>query len=219
MWCIRNYNSSNLVVYWILDFDRCSFELGILLLPMFQVGLNNIKETDFVNVTIQSLMRVTPLRNFFLIPENYQNCKSPLVHRYGELTRKIWHARNFKGQVFSLWFILFLTINIRACICFCLCFLPFKSERLLIHRWVLMSFYRQLWKPVKSDSVSVFSLIQLSSCLGYLIRYMQILRAQQETIGTSFTNAFRFWISSMYLCSCFRSHSLGRGQSPADFHW
>ncbi|XP_062229623.1 uncharacterized protein LOC133927261 [Phragmites australis] len=63
------------------------------------VGLNNIKETDFVNVTIQTLMRVTPLRNFFLIPENYQRSKSPLVHRFGELTRKIWHARNFKGQV------------------------------------------------------------------------------------------------------------------------
>lgn len=63
------------------------------------VGLNNIKETDFVNVTIQSLMRVTPLRNFFLIPENYQHCESQLVHRFGELTRKIWHARNFKGQV------------------------------------------------------------------------------------------------------------------------
>ncbi|KAL5579701.1 hypothetical protein UlMin_012143 [Ulmus minor] len=63
------------------------------------VGLNNIKETDFVNVTIQSLMRVTPLRNFFLIPKNYQHCKSPLVQRFGELTRKIWHARNFKGQV------------------------------------------------------------------------------------------------------------------------
>ncbi|KAF5762263.1 putative ubiquitinyl hydrolase 1 [Helianthus annuus] len=63
------------------------------------VGLNNIKETDFVNVTIQSLMRVTPLRNFFLIPENYADSKSVLVHRFGELTRKIWHARNFKGQV------------------------------------------------------------------------------------------------------------------------
>ncbi|XP_062160356.1 uncharacterized protein LOC133867622 isoform X2 [Alnus glutinosa] len=63
------------------------------------VGLNNIKETDFVNVTIQSLMRVTPLRNFFLIRENYKQSKSSLVHRFGELTRKIWHARNFKGQV------------------------------------------------------------------------------------------------------------------------
>lgn len=71
----------------------------IYYIKIFQVGLNNIKETDFVNVTIQSLMRVTPLRNFFLIPENYQHCKSPLVHRFGELTRKIWHARNFKGQV------------------------------------------------------------------------------------------------------------------------
>ncbi|XWS12914.1 hypothetical protein CRYUN_Cryun37aG0131300 [Craigia yunnanensis] len=63
------------------------------------VGLNNIQKTDFVNVTIQSLMRVTPLRNFFLIPENYHRFRSPLVHRFGELTRKIWHARNFKGQV------------------------------------------------------------------------------------------------------------------------
>ncbi|CAL1352156.1 unnamed protein product [Linum trigynum] len=63
------------------------------------VGLNNIQGTDFVNVTIQSLMRVTPLRNFFLIPENYQHNRSSLVQRFGELTRKIWHARNFKGQV------------------------------------------------------------------------------------------------------------------------
>ncbi|CAH8355030.1 unnamed protein product [Eruca vesicaria subsp. sativa] len=63
------------------------------------VGLNNIQNTDFVNVTIQSLMRVTPLRNFFLIPDNYQHCKTPLVHRFGELTRKVWHARNFKGHV------------------------------------------------------------------------------------------------------------------------
>jgi len=63
------------------------------------VGLNNIKENDFVNVIIQSLMRVTPLRDFFLIPENYSACKSPLVQRFGELTRKIWHPRNFKGQV------------------------------------------------------------------------------------------------------------------------
>ncbi|KAI9161500.1 hypothetical protein LWI28_018026 [Acer negundo] len=63
------------------------------------VGLNNIMGTDFVNVTIQSLMRVAPFRNFFLICENYRHCKSPFVHRFGELTQKIWHARNFKGQV------------------------------------------------------------------------------------------------------------------------
>lgn len=85
-----------LVSLWISTF---CFLIMILAVTFFQVGLNNIKDTDFVNVTIQSLMRVTPLRNFFLIPENYQHCKSPLVQRFGELTRKIWHARNFKGQV------------------------------------------------------------------------------------------------------------------------
>lgn len=69
------------------------------MLTLLQVGINNIKENDFVNVTIQSLMRVTPLRDFFLIPENYKTCKSPLVQRFGELTRKIWHLKNFKGQV------------------------------------------------------------------------------------------------------------------------
>eukprot|EP00271_Cylindrocystis_brebissonii_P013304 TRINITY_DN33042_c0_g1_i1.p1 TRINITY_DN33042_c0_g1~~TRINITY_DN33042_c0_g1_i1.p1 ORF type:complete len:562 (-),score=128.76 TRINITY_DN33042_c0_g1_i1:329-2014(-) len=63
------------------------------------VGLNNIKATDYVNVIIQALMRVSPLRDFFLIPENYRECKSVLVQRFGELTRKIWHPRNFKGQV------------------------------------------------------------------------------------------------------------------------
>ncbi|KAL6132560.1 hypothetical protein ACLB2K_064801 [Fragaria x ananassa] len=35
----------------------------------------------------------------YLAGMNYEHCKSPLVHRFGELTRKIWHAQNFKGQV------------------------------------------------------------------------------------------------------------------------
>ena len=30
------------------------------------VGLNNIKKTDYVNVIIQSLCRITSLRDFFL---------------------------------------------------------------------------------------------------------------------------------------------------------
>ncbi|KAL2936932.1 U4/U6.U5 tri-snRNP-associated protein 2 [Bienertia sinuspersici] len=63
------------------------------------VGLNKLKEADFANVVIQALVRVTPLRNFFLIPENYKHCKSSLVHRFGELIRKIWHPKNFKRQV------------------------------------------------------------------------------------------------------------------------
>ncbi|GKE93542.1 U4/U6.U5 tri-snRNP-associated protein 2-like protein, partial [Tanacetum coccineum] len=72
--------------------DGSDYRRGIM-------GLNNMKGTDFVNVVIQSLMRVTPLRNFFLIHENYKDSKSLLVQRFGELTRKIWrHAKKFKGQ-------------------------------------------------------------------------------------------------------------------------
>lgn len=47
----------------------------------------------------QMLARVEPLRVFFLDPSNYASCKSPLVHRLGELLCKIWNPRNFKGQV------------------------------------------------------------------------------------------------------------------------
>jgi hypothetical protein len=36
-----------------------------------------------------------------LLPENYKTCKSLLVQRFGELTKKIWHTKNFKGQVCS----------------------------------------------------------------------------------------------------------------------
>lgn len=42
-----------------------------------------------------------PARDFFLIPDNYKSCKSVLVARFGELLRKIWNTRNFKGQVGS----------------------------------------------------------------------------------------------------------------------
>ena len=63
------------------------------------VGLNNMKNNDYVNVAMQILARVGPIRDFFLIPANYAHCKSVLVQRFGELLRKIWHPRNFKGQV------------------------------------------------------------------------------------------------------------------------
>mmetsp|Transcript_2778 Transcript_2778/g.4680 ORF Transcript_2778/g.4680 Transcript_2778/m.4680 type:complete len:374 (-) Transcript_2778:147-1268(-) len=63
------------------------------------IGLNNMKMNDYANVLIQALMRVLPIRDFFLRPENYQNSKSVLLHRFGELLRKVWNPRNFKGQV------------------------------------------------------------------------------------------------------------------------
>jgi U4/U6.U5 tri-snRNP-associated protein 2 len=65
------------------------------------IGLNNMKMNDYANVLIQALMRVLPIRDFFLRPENYQSSKSVLLHRFGELLRKVWNPRNFKGQVIN----------------------------------------------------------------------------------------------------------------------
>lgn len=63
------------------------------------VGLNNMKNNDYVNVAVQILARVVPIRNYFLDASNYSSSKSVLVKRFGELLRKIWNPRNFKGQV------------------------------------------------------------------------------------------------------------------------
>lgn len=63
------------------------------------VGLNNMKMNDYANVVFQALNRVGPLRDFFLRPENYADCRSMLVQRWGELERKLWNPRAFKGHV------------------------------------------------------------------------------------------------------------------------
>eukprot|EP01029_Cantina_marsupialis_P032416 TRINITY_DN9887_c0_g1_i1.p1 TRINITY_DN9887_c0_g1~~TRINITY_DN9887_c0_g1_i1.p1 ORF type:complete len:543 (+),score=93.87 TRINITY_DN9887_c0_g1_i1:46-1674(+) len=71
---------------------------GIKYLPGF-VGLNNLKDTDYVNTVIQSLVHVRALRDFFLSEKNYFDSESVLVKRFGELIRKIWSPKNFKSTV------------------------------------------------------------------------------------------------------------------------
>jgi len=71
---------------------------GVSYLPGF-IGLNNLKQTDYVNVIVHALAHVTPLRDFFLVPANYEQSKSPLVHKFGELLRKIWSKNNYKSCV------------------------------------------------------------------------------------------------------------------------
>lgn len=45
------------------------------------VGLNNLKNTDHVNVVLQALAHVLPIRNYFLQPHLYQDSKQQLVSR------------------------------------------------------------------------------------------------------------------------------------------
>ncbi|KAL6856462.1 cysteine proteinase [Trichoderma novae-zelandiae] len=61
------------------------------------VGMNNIKENDYLNVVVQALSHVSPLRNYFLL-EDFSN-KSELVKRCSILFRKIWNPRAFKAHV------------------------------------------------------------------------------------------------------------------------
>lgn len=64
------------------------------------IGLNNLKSTDYVNVVVQALAHIPPLRDFFLqATDVVATSKSLLVHRFGELLRKMWSPHNFKNTV------------------------------------------------------------------------------------------------------------------------
>ncbi|KAJ3242632.1 hypothetical protein HDU81_000077 [Chytriomyces hyalinus] len=84
-------------------------------LPGF-VGLNNIKANDYINVVIQALAHVKPLRDFVLndaeldvvnsyvvkaklLPNGARRKSSELANRFAALLRKMWNPRAFKGQV------------------------------------------------------------------------------------------------------------------------
>ncbi|KTW30111.1 hypothetical protein T552_00589 [Pneumocystis carinii B80] len=61
------------------------------------VGLNNIKQNNYLNCVIQALSHITPFRNYFIL-ENFDG-KSELVQRLSILIRKIWNAKAFRGHV------------------------------------------------------------------------------------------------------------------------
>ena len=61
------------------------------------IGLNNIKSNDYVNVIVQGLNQVLPLRNFFLSKQ--EDGAKELIKRFGTLIRKMWNTRAFKGHV------------------------------------------------------------------------------------------------------------------------
>ena len=67
------------------------------------VGLNNLKHTAYANATLQAFARVKPLRLFFLnrveASDRLAKRAGALALRFGELTRKMWNPRAFKGQV------------------------------------------------------------------------------------------------------------------------
>ncbi|KAG0053562.1 hypothetical protein BGZ83_000846 [Gryganskiella cystojenkinii] len=61
------------------------------------IGLNNVKANDYVNVVIQVLAHIPPIRDYFMLQP--LDDKSELVKRFSTLVRKIWNPAAFKGQV------------------------------------------------------------------------------------------------------------------------
>ncbi|WWD16587.1 hypothetical protein CI109_101015 [Kwoniella shandongensis] len=67
------------------------------------IGINNIKKNDYLNVILQLLLHVPPVRNFLLNPDTpeLQEDRKPteLVKRFSTLAKRLWNPRLFKAQI------------------------------------------------------------------------------------------------------------------------
>lgn len=63
------------------------------------VGMNNIKANDYLNVVVQLLAHVHPIRNFFLLHEFPTPGTPELVLRFSTLVRKLWNPKAFRSHV------------------------------------------------------------------------------------------------------------------------
>lgn len=82
----------------------CTDVSGASFLPGF-IGVNNLSRTDYITVVVHALAHVPPLRDFFLEPANYATVASPLVHRFGQLLRRLWSPAAFKATASPVEFV------------------------------------------------------------------------------------------------------------------
>ncbi|KAJ9446610.1 putative mRNA-splicing protein ubp10 [Diplonema papillatum] len=74
--------------------DQTEFTVGY-------VGLNNLKETDYMNAVLQPLLHVRMLAEHYMMTFSYKKeaHRSPLRDSFSELCRKVWNPYNYVGQV------------------------------------------------------------------------------------------------------------------------
>ncbi|KAE8351470.1 cysteine proteinase [Aspergillus coremiiformis] len=63
------------------------------------VGMNNIKANDYLNVVVQLLAHVFPVRNYFLLHEFPTPGTPQLALRFSTLVRKLWNPKAFRSHV------------------------------------------------------------------------------------------------------------------------
>lgn len=61
--------------------------------------MNNIKSNDYLNVIVQILAHVLPIRNFFLLHSFPTPATPQLPLRFSTLVRKLWNPKAFKSHV------------------------------------------------------------------------------------------------------------------------
>ncbi|KAJ1729571.1 U4 U6.U5 tri-snRNP-associated protein, partial [Coemansia sp. Benny D160-2] len=62
------------------------------------VGLNRIKSNDYMNVVIQALAHIQPIRDTLLLMSDLDN-QTALVQRLALLVRRVWHPKLLKAHV------------------------------------------------------------------------------------------------------------------------
>ncbi|KAJ5610436.1 hypothetical protein N7510_007155 [Penicillium lagena] len=63
------------------------------------VGMNNIKANDYLNVVVQLLAHVPPIRNYFLLNDFSTPGTPQLPIRFSTLVRKLWNPKAFRSHV------------------------------------------------------------------------------------------------------------------------
>ena len=71
------------------------------------VGLNNLKNTEYLNVVLQTFSKITPLRNLCLridctdsnTGSSSSSNASQMTHCFISLVKKMWNPQNFKNHV------------------------------------------------------------------------------------------------------------------------
>ncbi|KAL9617416.1 MAG: hypothetical protein Q9160_007773 [Pyrenula sp. 1 TL-2023] len=139
------------------------------------VGMNNIKANDYLNVIIQTLAHVSPLRNFFLLHPFQQN--SPQIPlRSSTLIRKLWNPRAFRSHVSP--HELLQEITLRSSKRFTL---TTQSDPVDFLSWFLNTLHLSLGGS-KSTSKSSSSIIH-RTFRGLLRMESQAITARSDTLG------------------------------------
>ncbi|WWC97060.1 hypothetical protein V866_003937 [Kwoniella sp. B9012] len=83
--------------------NQLSYTLGNQPYRPGYIGINNIKKNDYLNVIIQLLLHIPPIRNFFLDPNTpelkEERKPTELVMRLAVLAKRLWNPKLFKSQI------------------------------------------------------------------------------------------------------------------------